>query len=51
MVFPPLIKTWNWGQDQFDLFDLSTEMQKNNTDFYSWLGVEVDSYNSIVIYK
>lgn len=41
IIIPQLFNTWNWRQDHFDLFDLSLEMQKNNTDFYSWLGVQV----------
>ncbi|KAI7864950.1 uncharacterized protein EV154DRAFT_533759, partial [Mucor mucedo] len=40
MVLPQLYKTWHWRQDHLKLFDLSTALQKNNTDFYAWLGVE-----------
>jgi hypothetical protein len=42
IALPPLIQTWNWREDQFKLFDLSIEMQKNDTNFYTWLGVEVN---------
>ncbi|KAG2200824.1 hypothetical protein INT47_001355 [Mucor saturninus] len=40
MVLPQLYRTWHWRQDHLELFDLSTALQKNNTDFYAWLGVE-----------
>jgi hypothetical protein len=41
IVIPPIFNTWNWREDHFKLFDLSMEMQKNNTDFYSYIGVKV----------
>lgn len=41
MVIPPVINTWYWRQDHFTLFDLSQELQKNGTNFYEWLGIEV----------
>jgi hypothetical protein len=41
LVIRPVIKAWHWKDDEFKLFDLSQQMTNNNTDFYQWLGVEV----------
>ncbi|KAI8642479.1 hypothetical protein BD408DRAFT_416590 [Parasitella parasitica] len=40
LVIPPIIQAWNWGEDEFRLFELATEMNKNQTDFYQWLGIQ-----------
>ncbi|KAI7901932.1 uncharacterized protein BX663DRAFT_512940 [Cokeromyces recurvatus] len=39
-IIRPIIRTWNWREDEFKLFELSEEMKNNNTDFYTWLGIE-----------
>lgn len=41
VVLPQLYKTWHWRYDHLEMFELSQEFQKNNTNFYAWLGVQV----------
>ncbi|GAN11040.1 DnaJ-domain-containing protein [Mucor ambiguus] len=40
LVIPPVIRTWNWREDEFKLFELATDMSRNQTNFYQWLGIE-----------
>lgn len=47
ITLPQLYKTWHWREEHLELFDLSTALQKNNTDFYAWLGVEVSLFSCI----
>ncbi|OAD03076.1 hypothetical protein MUCCIDRAFT_162673 [Mucor lusitanicus CBS 277.49] len=37
---PPVIRAWNWKEDEFKLFELATDMSRNHTNFYQWLGIE-----------
>ncbi|KAL7333281.1 DnaJ subfamily C member 1 [Mucor circinelloides] len=39
-VIPPVIRAWNWREDEFKLFELAADMNKNQTNFYQWLGIE-----------
>ncbi|KAI9257917.1 hypothetical protein BY458DRAFT_518502 [Sporodiniella umbellata] len=42
-VFPPIIKTLLWGEDELKLVDLAKEMDQADQTFYSRLGVEVSA--------